>query len=197
MLIPYVSEADIRHALLKGELRVKIFANEIRVVDSNIDLTQFDPCHRQFLIDAGVIKGIDSEVFIRDESGLPFKASTLNFLGDSVTAIDAGGDQANVTVTGGAISSFNIKQNVELVGVKDGVNRFFTVPSPDKFINGTFAGSEFRILIRHNGRGIIQNLDYAIYESGGVGTGYDTIGIVSFVPTANSTLIADYVIEAP
>lgn len=58
MEIPHVSEADIRHSLLKGELNIKIRNHEIIVIDSNIDLLQFDPCHKQFLLDAGITTGL-------------------------------------------------------------------------------------------------------------------------------------------
>jgi hypothetical protein len=58
MKIPYVSEADIRHSLLKGELFAKIITGEIIVLDSNIDLLQFDPTQKQFLINAGVNNGL-------------------------------------------------------------------------------------------------------------------------------------------
>jgi hypothetical protein len=159
MEIPFVSEADIRHSLLKGELKVKILAKEIRVVDSNIDLLQFDDCQKQFLMDAGVIKGLEVDGYILAE--LPYI----------------------------------FKQNVELIGAKDNVNRVFTVLPGDKFINGIFDSNDFRIIINHNGRRLIQNIDYLIYESGGIGTGFDTIQLISLVPNASSKLIADYVIK--
>lgn len=156
LTIPYVSESDIRHSLLKGELRLKAEAREIEIVESNIDLLQFDSEQKAFLESIGISIGL--EVVASTETAL------------------------------------KIKQNVELVGAKDGVNVVFTVPVPDKFINGPISGSDFRILIRHNGKGLIQNIDYVISESGGFGTGYDTITLISFVPNSNSTLVADYVI---
>ena len=60
LMIPTVSEADIRHSLLKGSLLIKILAKEIEVVDSNIDLMMFDPQQRQFLYDAGVRIGMEA-----------------------------------------------------------------------------------------------------------------------------------------
>jgi len=59
MAIPYVSEADIRHALLKGNLRIKFEHEEIIVVSSNIDLLQFDECHKDFLESIGITIGLD------------------------------------------------------------------------------------------------------------------------------------------
>lgn len=161
MEISFVSEADIRHSLLKGELHRKILAGEIRVVDSNIDLLQFDECHKQFLIDAGIIKGLSVDGY--DGYG----GKTVNYL---------------------------FKQEFELLGAKDGVNRVFTVAPGDKFIDGILDGNEFHIHIDHNGRRLIQDIDYVILESGGFGTGYDTIRFISFVPSENSKIIADYMI---
>ena len=57
--IPGVSESSIRASLLKGELKHKILANEIYVLCSDIDLLQFNEEQKQFLIDAGIMNGIE------------------------------------------------------------------------------------------------------------------------------------------
>jgi len=157
MTIPEISEATIRHSLLKGELVNKLRAQEIVVVDSNIDLLQFDPCHKAFLESVGVSDGLE-----------------------------AGGGIAEIP--------FVFKQSVELIGVKDNINRTFV--TPDKFINGSFGNNEFRILIRHNGRVLVPGCDFTLIESGGAGTGYDTINFISFTPKPTSEIYADYVTEA-
>ncbi len=154
----WVSEADIRHSLLKGSLNVKLRAQEIIVVDSNIDLLQFDPCHKEFLESVGITEGLE-------------------------------------VTTGTATIPFLFKQGIELIGTKDGSNRVFT--TPDDFINGIFGSNEFRILLRHNGRVLVLGIDYTVSESGGAGTGFDTITFTSFKPKAKSELFADYVTEAP
>ncbi len=157
LAISFVSEADIRHSLLKGELKVKFLAQELIVTSSNIDLLQFDSCQLSFLESIGITNGLQ--------------------------------------VSGGVGElPVNFKQNVQLLGIKNNNNRIFTVPPPDKFINGIFKNNEFKILIRHNGRGLEENVDYIVTESGGSGTGYDTI-VLLFSPTAKSQLICDYVIE--
>lgn len=61
LAIPGISEADIRHSLLKGQLRAKLRAGEIIVVDSDIDLLQFNDDHKAFLESAGVNKGLEVE----------------------------------------------------------------------------------------------------------------------------------------
>jgi len=154
LAIPNVSEDVIRHSLLKGDLNIKIRAREIRVVESNIELYQFDECHRQFLLDAGITVGITP-----------------------------GGGTADL--------DYAFKQGEDLIGVLDGVNRTFT--TSDKFINGIHESNDFRILLRHNGRVLVESVDYYLVESGGSGTGYDTI-ILNFSPKESSVLVADYVV---
>lgn len=56
--IPGVAEQDIRASLLKGELRHKILAKDIVVECSDIDLLQFNTDQKQFLLDAGIINGL-------------------------------------------------------------------------------------------------------------------------------------------
>jgi len=56
--IPGVAESDIRASLLKGELRHKILAKDILVIDSDIDLLQFNLDHKTFLQSAGIVKGL-------------------------------------------------------------------------------------------------------------------------------------------
>lgn len=85
-----------------------------------------------------------------------------------------------------------VRENVPLLGVRNGINRTFM--TPDKFINGTYNGSEYSIRIRHNGRGLDPDLDYDISESGGLGTGYDTIFFKSFTPSLFNSILADYTV---
>lgn len=61
MEIPYVSEADIRHSLLKGELKNKLVTEEAIIEFSNIDLLQFDSCQKSFLQRYGVTEGLEVE----------------------------------------------------------------------------------------------------------------------------------------
>lgn len=77
-------------------------------------------------------------------------------------------------------------------------------PSPDG-LNRTFTtGEEFieeSISIYHNGRKLklaydktVNTGDYYVSESGGVSTGFDTIVIISFSPSAHSVLTTTYFI---
>ncbi len=58
-MIPGVSESDIRASLLKGELRHKFLAEDIELVFSDIDLLQFNDCHKDWLKSLGFGKGIE------------------------------------------------------------------------------------------------------------------------------------------
>jgi hypothetical protein len=78
-----------------------------------------------------------------------------------------------------------------LNGTVNSSNKIFT--TPDKFMSGDFAGNEFSIQVIHNSMLLTENEDFTISESGGSGTGYDTITIISFTPTTGSFLLANYV----
>lgn len=155
--IPGVAEQDIRASLLKGELRHKILAKDIVVECSDIDLLQFNDDQKQFLQDAGIVKGLEVTAVI----------STLPYLW---------------------------REEISLIGAKDGVNRTFY--TPDKFLNGTFTtGDHFHIHVKHNGKDLYESVDYTIGESGGPGTGYDMINLISFTPATTSLLYSTYAIK--
>ena len=61
MTIPYISESDIQHSLLKGTLRNKLSIGEIRVTESNINLVQYSAEFTEFLQSVGVSSGISSD----------------------------------------------------------------------------------------------------------------------------------------
>ena len=79
------------------------------------------------------------------------------------------------------------RNEVILLGVRNGVNDTFT--TPDIFIQTT----NLKIKIYWNGRKLSINDDYTVSESGGLGTGYDTIVFLyPKKPTATSKLEAEY-----
>jgi len=51
--------------------------------------------------------------------------------------------------------------------------------------------------VEHNGRRLIKNIDYILVESGGIGSGYDGIQLISIIPNSNSKLVANYVVANP
>lgn len=164
--IPGVSEADIRAALLKGEIRNKILAREIIIVSSDVDLLSFNSLQKQFLKDSGVSKG--TEITVLESVGFT-----------------AGNDDPSSSGDLG----FVLRQNITPIGTKNGINRTFV--TPDRFIDGTYNGHSLRLEVFHNGRKLVKNTDYNISESV-VGLGYNIITFCSFAPGINSQILVNY-----
>jgi hypothetical protein len=85
----------------------------------------------------------------------------------------------------------DFRENVALAGVKNGVNTVFTIPG------GDLARHEppgVQIKLYRNG--LRQNLgvgcDYTVSESGGAGTGFDTV-TVDPAPLSYEILLVDFV----
>lgn len=169
--IPGVQESDIRASLLKGELRHKFLCGDIELVSSNIDLLQFSDKQRDWLYSFGFTEGVAIGV---DE-----------LAPDAIAFIES---------QGGAGSGYFWREKIPLIGMRNASNRTFY--TPDKFINGSYLGNVFHLTIEHNGKELYENIDYSIAESGGPGTGYDTINLISFTPVAHSLLYATYAIKA-
>lgn len=110
--------------------------------------------------------------------------------------LESAGITNGLSVPGGNVQYY-LKQQIPLIGAVDGSNRTFTVPFPDKFLNGLyFGGNEFQIYVTHNGNLLKPEGNYTISESGGPGTGYDTVNLISFTPLpGRSILAASYVIS--
>lgn len=160
LAIPSVSEDVIRHSLLKGDLMIKGKAKEIYVTESNIELLQFEECHKQFLMSIGISIGVDP-----GETG--------------------GGGSAKL--------NFAFKQGQSLIGSFDGINQsFYTL---EKFINDTFGNNEFRIMVKRNGRILTEGVDYIVSESGGLGTGYDTVKFICNPPYETDNIEVDYIVQ--
>jgi hypothetical protein len=90
-----------------------------------------------------------------------------------------------------------VRVGVALVGPKNGSNRVFRT-TPEYFIHD-LSGTGKTIELWHNGRRLSQTGtpnpelgDYTVEESAGVGTGYDTINLLTFAPVDSSGLLANY-----
>lgn len=84
-----------------------------------------------------------------------------------------------------------IKNEAPLTGTKNGVNRVFAAP---EFFVPT------AIDVFHNGRrmtrsGVEAEIEYEVSESGGLGTGFDTVTFVT-APIATSVLRMNYIAAA-
>lgn len=76
-----------------------------------------------------------------------------------------------------------LKYGIGLTGPIDGVNVTYT--TPDKFDPTAQA-------VYYNGQRLSLTLDYSIAESGGPGTGYDTVNLL-VIPKVGDHLLADYI----
>lgn len=144
--IPGLSEGDIRHSLLKGELLIKIKNKELIIVDSDIDLIQFNAEQLAFLQESGVPNGI-----------IVNTSTTTNFVIDSL-----------------------------LIGIQNSSNTIFTISS-GKFLFDSI--NKITVYVNGVRQAITQN--FLVAESGGPGTGYDTVVFIE-APAVQDVLVADY-----
>lgn len=87
------------------------------------------------------------------------------------------------------IATTRFRTGSGLVGVQNGSNVTFTVPGGDVFTHNL---PFLSIQVYRNGQRLKLIEDYTIQESGGAGTGYDTV-IFEVAPLADDNLLADYV----
>jgi hypothetical protein len=77
-----------------------------------------------------------------------------------------------------------------LIGVRNGVNLEFT--TPEVFLYQ--AGTGLVLSFWRNGQKLIEGLsdDYTVSESGGPGSGYDTVTLTGYPPISVEKLIVSY-----
>jgi len=85
------------------------------------------------------------------------------------------------------IAALKTREWISLLGIKDGVNVMFTTPEP--FVQNP----NLNIKVYLNGQRLWNGAgnDYTVSESGGPGTGYDTV-VLAVPPKGFENLIADY-----
>lgn len=91
-----------------------------------------------------------------------------------------------------------VRIGVALVGPLDGINRTFEMPSHEHFVHDP-SGNGKTIELWHNGRRLVQASssdpragDFTVEESGGAGSGFDRINLLTFAPVGRSSLLANY-----
>lgn len=89
------------------------------------------------------------------------------------------------------VAAARFRTGQRLLGNKDGINVTFTVPVGDKFTHNL---PFFSIEVYFNGVRLTLLDDYIIAESGGAGTGYDTV-VMEVTPLPWDHLLADYVAQ--
>jgi len=93
-------------------------------------------------------------------------------------------------VVGLKLSLFKIEEL--LLGTKNGVNLVFT--TPDKFVNS--GGIKIGVYLNGVRLKVGVGNDFTVSESGGVGTGFDTVTLASgLAPLLGENLFADYIID--
>jgi len=87
------------------------------------------------------------------------------------------------------VATARFRTGYTLIGAKNGSNVTFKVPGGDKFTHNL---PYLTIQVFRNGQRLKIIDDYTIQESGGAGTGYDTV-VLEVPPLANDALVVDYV----
>ena len=116
----------------------------------------------------------------------------LQFNLDQRSFLKSSGIVNGLQVTSDQLSVLRM-EDIQLEGNVDNVNNIFTIPS-GKFLQNTL----YRIIVYKNGVKQLYLDDYIIAESGGPGTGFDTV-ILSVAPTVTPSppdvITADYYID--
>lgn len=84
-----------------------------------------------------------------------------------------------------------LREDEQLVGATNGANITFVLPNGDKAINQEPGA---KIKVAYNGQRLHEGgaNDFIVSESGGVGTGFDTV-FLSFSPLSGDLISADYI----
>jgi hypothetical protein len=84
---------------------------------------------------------------------------------------------------------FRQKTGVDLVGIKDSVNKLFSTPGNEKFVHNST--NSIRVYV--NGIRLDYVDDYTVTTSGPPGTGYDMVVLMT-APHSDDHITADYTI---
>lgn len=178
---------------------VKNTANPPKVV--NIFLNPILPGGTRDLMK---IEGISEESIraslLKGEIRTKLQAEEINVVASDVDLLQFNTEQLaflneNGINLGTSVTSANLavirREDIELDGVVDGVNNIFTIPNGEKFLETSI----YKIIVYMNGVKQFFGGDYLIAESGGVGTGYDTVimtTVPSPTPSPPDVITADY-----
>jgi hypothetical protein len=126
------------------------------------------------------IKSKDIEIITSD-------IDLLQFNNDQKAFLQAAGvvDGLEIAGTGGTGTGGFDVQDALLIGVQNNINTTFTTPTKFKHT------ADFKEVVYINGLRSHIPEDYFVAESGGLGTGYDTVVFVN-PPEPNDLLVIDY-----
>src|ERR1700722_9637258 len=130
------------------------------------------------------IPGISEESIraslLKGEISNKLRANEVTILASDIDLLQFNNNQANFLYSSGVATGVQVdigqfsslwQQDIELDGVVDDSNMVFTIPS-GKFL---FDGNLHKIVVYKNGVKQVYLDDFFIAESGGPGTGYDTV----------------------
>lgn len=89
------------------------------------------------------------------------------------------------------INGARFRTGLPLNGTVDGANVTFSVPTGDKFTHNL---PFLTVQVYYNGVRLTLLDDYTVVESGGSGTGFDTV-VLEVAPKPGDHLLVDYVAE--
>ena len=170
---------------------IKIFNYPILYNDTR-DLLQIPGVAEQD-IRASLLKGeLQHKIMAHDIQVICSDIDLLQFNQNQKHFLQGAGIVNGLQVTN---TQINVKrmEDIQLVGTVDAINTVYQIPS-GKFIQN----ADYRIIVYKNGVKQVFLDDYFIAESGGPGTGYDTV-IFTVPPTVNplpvDVLTTDYYVS--
>jgi hypothetical protein len=149
------------------------------------------------------IEGISEESIraslLKGEINHKLRAQEVTILASDIDLLQFNQNQANFLYANGVTTGVQIdssqlaslwQQDIQLDGIVDGSNMVFTIPSGKFLVDGTH-----KIVVYINGVKQVYLTDYFIAESGGPGTGYDTVVMAiapQVLPSPIDIITADY-----
>ena len=154
MQISYITEETIRDSLLKGELLRRLLNGDIQIVESNIDLLQFDDTQKAWLESVGITSGteIDAPDLARKAYDATVPSTTVaNIVGYSQVLYSVAldnlvpniGDSRKIAIDLSIYDSVSLKKDdVSIIGsiYKTGANTYSIVNSDDSLESATSVG---------------------------------------------------------
>lgn len=113
----------------------------------------------------------------------------VTFLPDADDLVACGGGSG-----GSGITLAQLREYRDLGGAKDGVNLVYTLPDSDKAIHAA-PGAQIKVYWNGQRLAVGATCDFIVSESGGAGTGYDTVTLLTRPPKSTDVLYADYLLD--
>ena len=156
-------------------------------------------CQRDLLQIPGVAENDIRASLLKGELNHKIRAQDIVIICSDIDLLQFNDNQRAFLRSSGVTSGLQIssdqmsvieQSDIQLLGTVDGVNTVFTIPS------GTWIQSApYKIIVYKNGVKQVLGDDYLISESGGAGTGYDTVILTvapTVIPSPIDIITADY-----